>query len=123
MAIVKLNDMIHEIHGSISKDSNFYYRRTPTGKTIVCMKPGRRAPKMPELTPEQIEVKRQQAATAAQQRRKELFVRAGKITSEIMKCAEQKRFYEELARRQKRYPTTRGYVFAHVYSLLENRHV
>jgi len=123
MAIVKLNDMIHEIHGSISKDSNFYYRRTPSGKTVVCMKPGQRAPKLPELTPEQVAEQRQRTKTAAQQRRIELFARACMITNEILKCREQKRFYEELAKKQKRYATTRGYVFAQIYALLEEKHV
>ena len=121
MALVTFSDLIHEIHGSLGKDSAFYYRRNASGKVSVCMKPGHRAPKPPTFTPEQIAEQKMKAATEAQKRRQQLFIRAQQITKEIMATTELKALYQERWRKQKKYPTLRGYVMAQVYVLIDMR--
>jgi len=118
MAQVILNDMIREIHGSLSKDSAYYYRRTPSGKTIVCMKPGCRAPRVPEPTPEQIAEQRQKAITEAQRQRRERFARVQQVASEIMATQHLRSVYMLQWRKQKKYPTLRGYIVAQMYELV-----
>jgi len=118
MAIVKLNDMIREIHGSISKDSNFYYRRTPSGKTIVCMKPGQRAPKIPELTPEQVEEQRQKVITEAQRKQQERFKLLQTQVAEIMQTTATKEWFRQKWQAQLKKSnckaTLRGYIMSYL---------
>lgn len=119
MAIVTFSGPIQYMVGSISKDSPYYYRRTPSGKIAVCKKAGYRAPKEPELTAEQIAEIKKKAATAEQKKRRERFARALKMVQEIMATTHLKAVYQAQWRKQKKYATLRGYIMAQLYASTE----
>jgi len=116
MARVIFNDLIREISGSLSKDSAYYYRKTPSGKTIICMKPGYRAPKVPELTPEQVEEQRQKAITEAQQRQQERFKLLRTMVAEIMQTEATKQWFtkkwQAQLKKSNHKATLRGYIMS-----------
>jgi len=116
MAKVILNDLIRSMSGSLSKDSAYYYRRTPNGDTIVCMKPGYRAPRVPELTPEKIEQQRQKAVTEAQRRQQERFKSLRTMVEEIMQTEATKLWFTQQWKAQRKKSngkaTLRGYIMS-----------
>jgi len=116
MAIVTFSAPIREMRGSICKDSAYYYRRTASGKTSVCMKPGYRAPKAPELTPEQIEQQRQKAITEAQLKQQERFTRLQTMVTEIMQTTATKQWFNQKWQAQLKKSnaksTLRGYIMS-----------
>jgi len=116
MAKVILNDLIRSVSGSLSKDSAYYYRRTSKGETILCMKPDHRVPKLPELTPEQIEEQCKKAATEAQRKQQERFSRLQTMVSEIMQTTETKQCFNQKWKAQLKKSngkaTLRGYIMS-----------
>lgn len=99
MAIVTFSGPIQYMVGSISKDSPYYYRRTPSGKIAVCKKAGYRAPKEPELTAEQIAEIKKKAATAEQKKRRERFARALKYHGAVI-CKYRSMIYQAMTKSQ-----------------------
>lgn len=116
MAKVIFTDLIRQVSGSLSKDSAYYYRRTPSGKTTICLKPGYRAPKTPELTPEQIEQQRQKAITEAQRKQQERFKSLQTMVAEIMQTEATKQWFTQKWKAQLKKSngksTLRGYIMS-----------
>jgi len=100
MAKVIFCDLIHQMHGSLGKDSPFYLRRTPSGKTTMCVKPCARPAPVPVPTPEQLEQMRLKEATEAQRKHREHFARIQKMTTELLSMPEVKAWLTKEWRKQ-----------------------
>lgn len=93
---------IEALRGSLSKDSEFYYK-VQNGKTIVAHKPRR--------TPKSIAASTSSAAITRQQR----FALINRIAAEVLHTEALREQYLQQFRKQKQYATLRGYI-AHCIS-------
>ena len=112
MAKVTLSAPIESIRGKLGKDSGLCFM-VRGGNTYMYRR-------MPGKMPKRIPVREEQSN--AMQQRQALFKQAQAITQEIMRGTAQKALYEATWKKQKRYVTLRGYVFAQIYAnLTKNR--
>ena len=99
MAKCQLSDGIIALHGAVSKSDGYYYRTNKTGTIYVCRKPRKNA----------------RTSTSAQLAIKQRFRLVHLQTATILHDPVLKSSYLKLFKRQKRYATLRGFIFATLY--------
>ena len=114
MARVELNDLVQSVRGSLSKESDVCFR-VINGKTYMFRKPGRE----PDGGGRVRRVAKPMSKSAMERKiaLQQRFKEAQEMKRGIMSCAALRRVYERQWRKQKKYPTLAGYIFAKCYEI------
>ena len=114
MARVELNGLIASLRGSLSKESDVYFR-VINGKTYMFRKPGREpgGGNCVRRVTKPISKSAMERKIALQQRFKE----TQEMARGVMRCEALKRVYERQWRQQTKYKTLFGYIFSKCYAI------